>query len=251
MIRFKDLRKGERMLKAVIFDFGGVISTSCWDPIEIGKIIMHVFSKYGKKLPSNFPKIFQEVSDKIFDKMRETDLEYELKDFFIAALLKTGVEFENDVLEEALEVVRSASFCKIREEALPVLQKLKEMNLKVGLISNTPDVHPLRAILRDNLYDYFDAIVLSCWTRIRKPHPGIFKIALRKLDIDPSEAIYVGDIPKMDILGAQNAGIRAVWIKAGESYWVGKGVTTLPEDIKPDFVINNLWDLVELVMTLS
>jgi len=118
MIRFKDLRKGERMLKAVIFDFGGVISTSCWDPIEIGKIIMHVFSKYGKKLPSNFPKIFQEVSDKIFDKMRETDLEYELKDFFIAALLKTGVVFENDILEEALEVVRSASFCKIREEAL-------------------------------------------------------------------------------------------------------------------------------------
>jgi putative hydrolase of the HAD superfamily len=43
-----------------------------------------------------------------------------------------------------------------------------------------------------------------------KPHPRIFEEALRRVGVNACDAIFVGDIVRKDIVGAQRVGMRAV-----------------------------------------
>jgi putative hydrolase of the HAD superfamily len=43
-----------------------------------------------------------------------------------------------------------------------------------------------------------------------KPHPTIFKAALKQLGVLPEETVFVGDNPTADIAGAQAVGLRAI-----------------------------------------
>ena len=49
-----------------------------------------------------------------------------------------------------------------------------------------------------------------------KPNSDYFKLALKKIDIDPNEAIIIGDDIESDIQGAENAGIKGVLVKTGK-----------------------------------
>ena len=46
-----------------------------------------------------------------------------------------------------------------------------------------------------------------------KPDPDPFRICIEKLQIKASEAVYVGDDWRIDICGARDAGLHAVWLK--------------------------------------
>lgn len=68
-----------------------------------------------------------------------------------------------------------------------------------------------------------------------KPHPEIFLAACDALSIAPHEAVYVGDDPVLDIQGAQNAGLQAVWMNRFQR--------TLPEHIVPAASCTTLHEL--------
>jgi putative hydrolase of the HAD superfamily len=65
------------------------------------------------------------------------------------------------------------------------------------------------------LSDWFDVVVFSdelgreSW----KPSPAAFQLACERLGVLPSEAVYVGDNPKKDFLGARRAGVASIWLK--------------------------------------
>lgn len=52
-----------------------------------------------------------------------------------------------------------------------------------------------------------------------KPHADIFVMARRALGVDAGQCVLVGDRPEVDILGPQQAGMRAVWISPKASPW--------------------------------
>jgi putative hydrolase of the HAD superfamily len=52
-----------------------------------------------------------------------------------------------------------------------------------------------------------------------KPDPVIFQAAARALDVTPAEVAHVGDDPELDVLGAQRAGMLAVWLNRGGASW--------------------------------
>ncbi|MGQ4892755.1 MAG: HAD family hydrolase [Candidatus Njordarchaeia archaeon] len=239
------------MLKAVILDFGGVVSDSCWDPGEIAELIENVLNKYDLRPMGDLKSILESVSFGAYIARHKAEIEVPLIDIVNKALIDVNLFVDRDVLYEIMEVIREAPFCSIRPEAREVIMQLKEMGLKVGVVSNTSDVHPLRAMMKAGIYELLDAVVLSCWVTVRKPNPAIFKIALRRLNVSPDEAIYVGDIPEVDIVGAHRAGMKAVWIRDGEKYWKDKGIITLPDSIKPDFIIDNLHELIDVVLELK
>lgn len=63
--------------------------------------------------------------------------------------------------------------------------------------------------LRDfRLWNHFAARVCSGDTRLRKPHPAPLRLALRHMDLRPSETVYVGDSPE-DLEMARSVGVRA------------------------------------------
>ena len=97
------------------------------------------------------------------------------------------------------------------EDVLPTLNRLQQMNLKMGIISNWDT--PLHAMVEElGLSPYFDVIVASHDQRVQsaKPDAAIFEYALNAVGVSAKEAIHVGDSFEADIIGADTAGIRAI-----------------------------------------
>lgn len=68
-----------------------------------------------------------------------------------------------------------------------------------------------------------------------KPDPRIFHAACSALKIEPRQALYVGDDPLLDIEGAQNAGMHAIWMDRFQR--------KLPAHIVPSASVTNLHEL--------
>lgn len=69
-----------------------------------------------------------------------------------------------------------------------------------------------RKIDRLGLSKYVNHIVTSEEAGKEKPHPYIFLSALKKLNLQPSEVLMIGDNFKKDVVGASNLGIEAIWV---------------------------------------
>ncbi len=100
------------------------------------------------------------------------------------------------------------------DDAIPALTNLKERGLILGLISNVDrDVAPLYQGL--GLSDWLQVMVTSQEVGFNKPHPEIFKAALKQAGVKPEEAIYVGDQYQIDVLGAKKAGMVGILLDRG------------------------------------
>lgn len=96
-------------------------------------------------------------------------------------------------------------------DAPACLKGLKRRGFKLGVISNWDA--SLENLLRSMGYlPYFDEVIASAAVGCRKPGKAIFEIALERMDVDPSEAVHVGDLPEADGEGAAGAGIRPIII---------------------------------------
>ena len=50
---------------------------------------------------------------------------------------------------------------------------------------------------------------------VEKPDPRIFLMGLAKAQVEPGEAVYIGDLYSVDVLGARAAGMAAVLLDPG------------------------------------
>jgi len=66
------------------------------------------------------------------------------------------------------------------------------------------------ALQAAGLIDYFDVVVDSALVGVEKPDPAIFRPALEALGVTAAEAVYVGDLYEVDVVGARAAGLEAV-----------------------------------------
>jgi putative hydrolase of the HAD superfamily len=103
---------------------------------------------------------------------------------------------------------------KLDVEAPRVLAELRRRGVKTGIVSNTPWGSPAAAwraeLDRHGLLDKVDAVVFCVDVGWRKPHPAPFHRALECLSVAASEAVFVGDDPRWDVLGAERVGLRPV-----------------------------------------
>jgi putative hydrolase of the HAD superfamily len=83
----------------------------------------------------------------------------------------------------------------------------------MALVSNSRSEDSCREHLTRLGVQRFFPIVLSSGTEgIRKPDPEIFRRAVLRLNVQPAEALYVGDLPHTDARGAQAAGLAGLWL---------------------------------------
>jgi HAD superfamily hydrolase (TIGR01509 family) len=87
--------------------------------------------------------------------------------------------------------------------------------LKLAIVSNGfADIQ--RAKLRiTRLEERFSVILISAEIGVGKPDRRIYDLALEQLDIDPRHGLMVGDTRQLDVLAAEQAGLRAVWLDRG------------------------------------
>ena len=62
-----------------------------------------------------------------------------------------------------------------------------------------------------DLDKYFDIILCSEEVGVNKPHKKVFQTALEKANVDPANAVMIGDNYEADILGAQKAGMKTIF----------------------------------------
>ncbi|MEN4010576.1 MAG: HAD family hydrolase [Chloroflexota bacterium] len=107
----------------------------------------------------------------------------------------------------------SQAHWQVEDDAHPALQALRRAGYRLGMISNAGDALDVHALI-DNaaLRDYFDLILISAELGIRKPHPRIFRVALDHFQVNPRQAVMVGDTLGADVLGANGVGMASIWI---------------------------------------
>ncbi len=123
-------------------------------------------------------------------------------------------EFTRLFVEHADRVM--ADHTVLYETAPQVITALRDAGLPLGIVS-TKYRYRIEAILqREALLRHFDIIVGGEDVDEHKPHPSSLQQALRHLDCDPAQALYVGDHP-VDSEAAERAGVPFVAVLTGTS----------------------------------
>jgi HAD superfamily hydrolase (TIGR01549 family) len=94
-------------------------------------------------------------------------------------------------------------------DAEPLLQRLKSRGYSMALVSNAP-ADTSKVVEALGLERYLDPIVISGVVGFSKPHPEIFRIAMKGAGVRPDETVHIGDLYESDVVGARNSGIQAI-----------------------------------------
>lgn len=96
--------------------------------------------------------------------------------------------------------------CYFEEGAKELLEELHGQH-KLAIISNGIGESQRQRTANGGIAHLFDAFIVSDEVGLWKPDRTIFEIALQKLGVDRSEALYIGDSLNDDYEGAHSAGI--------------------------------------------
>lgn len=134
------------------------------------------------------------------------------------------------------EVRRQPYDLALFDDVLPGLEQLRRKGLVLGLISN---LHREGDRLLDGLglQGRLDLVVTSRDAGVEKPHSGIFKAALTRAGVLPTQTVHVGDQLLSDVEGARRAGLHAVLM---DRY----GTASPPDDV---LVVHNMQELADLL----
>ncbi len=202
------------MVRAVLFDFGQTLVDSA-----------HGFRTAEKQLQSRIlSRLVNVDSDEFLTFYRQRraerqhasdfsrkNLAVDLLQHFGRAVDPADVESWED---EYWQTVRGHT----REfpEARGVLRKLHP-SFRLGLVTNTQGQGRLGSHrLRDfpALMERFQVVVVAGEAGVpEKPDPSPFLTCLRQLECSSAEAVYVGDDWRIDMCGAQAAGMPAIWLQ--------------------------------------
>jgi len=184
-------------LRAVIFDFGGVIvRTDDRTPRE--------------RLAARLGIAYDQLSSLVFDSesaLQATLGKITTQEHWEALRNELGLSQDNhanlpldfwggDVLDQ---------------ELVDYIRALRP-DYKTSLISNAWD--DLRQVLEYTwkISDVFDEIIISAEVGVAKPDPRIYQIALERLAVAPQQAAFVDDFPA-NISGARAVGMHAIHFK--------------------------------------
>jgi putative hydrolase of the HAD superfamily len=94
-----------------------------------------------------------------------------------------------------------------------LLSGLKNMNKKVGIISNCylPSFVYKEIFIEVGLDKYIDSYTFSYDHKIRKPRHELYEKAFEFYDVPKKKMLMIGDGFKPDILGSSDVGIDAIW----------------------------------------
>ena len=200
----------KKNIQAVLFDLDGVLvdSLDAWY-----YAFCDALKHFGKK----------KISYEVFKKNFGSSAEEEISTIFKGVSMTELVSFYNLAFKSRSEFVR------LNSEAIPTLEKVKELKMKTCIITNS--TRPITMEFLDNfrIKKYFDEIVTMEDVKNGKPAPDMVLKACSLLGIRPADAIVVGDTIN-DMLAGKSA-----------------GCTTIGYKIKGDFKIEELGEIINFI----
>jgi FMN hydrolase / 5-amino-6-(5-phospho-D-ribitylamino)uracil phosphatase len=211
----------------VITQFEGVecvtldLDDTLW-PVE--PTIERAELKLYQWVEKNYPQVSnaytqQDIAAKRMElKLSRADIAHNVTELRYCSLLEIADEFGygNAFAQEALELFRyyrnQVEPYEFSESILAILKQ----HFIVGAITNGNaqlDQIPIG--------EYFDFVVTAEEMGVCKPHPNMFERASRLANVELANVMHVGDSAQTDVLGAMNAGCKAVWLNSKRQPWPG------------------------------
>ncbi|MBV8386959.1 MAG: HAD-IA family hydrolase [Acidimicrobiia bacterium] len=171
------------MIKAVLFDVGGVLTTS---PFES-------FARYEREqgLPDGFIRKLNSTNPdtNAWAQLERNTVDFnEFCDLFEAEALAAGGELK------AIEVMQCLSG-DVRPEMIEAVRRCHE-RLKTGMLTNNvrAENEDAGGRLDGLLLPLFDVVIESSKAGVRKPDPRFYEMACEQLAIEPPEAVFLDDL---------------------------------------------------------
>ena len=130
----------------------------------------------------------------------------------------------------------------LRPHVREMLEGLKDLGMKLGVISNTASLYQVFDILKEyGIRDYFQDVTLSPVTGYRKSDPNIFMVSLHQVQSDPAHCAYVGDTISRDVIGPIRMGFGATFHI--DSYLTRLKDTHVSPDVKATYNIQDIYEV--------
>lgn len=210
------------MLRAVIFDMFETLITLYESPVYFGRQIAEDMGiRYD---------LFRQDWD-------STERDRSIGKATLEEVLKTIMKKHNcysyDIMKSVAAkriAAKREAFSHLHPEIIPMLNRLKEQNIKIGLISNCFSEEA--TVIRESaLFPFFDAVFLSYEQGVQKPDKEIFMRCMSELGVSPEECIYIGDGGSNELEAAREIGMKAL-----QAAWYLKEGTMQPAKKKEDFL---------------
>jgi HAD superfamily hydrolase (TIGR01549 family) len=221
--------------KAILFD----LDDTLW---PIAPVILQAEETLYAWLAENAPRVAEKFT---IETLRQARLELlaQRPEFHIdlGALRRAGLlaafehagEDASKVEQAMIEFFAARNAVIPYDDVLPGLLRLKGRVL-VGSVSNgNADLQTI------GLSHHFKVSVAAHQIGCAKPDAAIFHAACQALGVAPADAVYVGDDILLDVQGAQNAGLRAVWMNRTGSN------RHLEHAVVPDAIVSSFDELLD------
>ena len=201
------------MTKALVLDFGGVISRTLFET--------HDLSEAALGLPSGtltWRGPFDPASDALWQDMQAGKLSE--RDYWLARAKEVGALLGEEWtdMQTLVKRTRGAEVKKvIRPEAVAAIHAAKALGCPLAILSNELDLF-YGADFRNRLplLGLFDVIVDASYTQILKPDARSYQQCMSELGIsNPAEIVFVDDQPK-NVQGALIVGWQAIELDVGQ-----------------------------------
>ncbi len=229
----------------------------CWDRLPLvlidGKEVRttspYLYERLRSECPGvsreEFCRTFVDISRSVQERRNRDHQEISARERFSMLFSRLGVPAglgADRLLDAALSEHMRQLACAMEfpESHRTALDRLRS-RYRLGLISNfdyTPTVEA--TLVAEKIRDRFETVVVSADIGWCKPRPEIFAEALGRMGLLPSEAVFVGDTPESDVLGAQGVGLDVIWID--------RGTAPLPVGTPPPLrIISNFAEVADLL----
>ncbi len=225
------------MIKAVIFDLDNtLVDFIAMKNAAIEAAVLAMIDA-GLKTPKD------EAKEKIYKIYGEEGIEdQKVFDKFLTK--------ELGHIEYRIHAAGIIGYRKAREAALVLyphvqltLMELIKRGLKLAVVSDAPRLQAWLRLCQLNLHHMFEAVITFEDTNKTKPDPEPFEKALQQLQVEPQEAIMVGDWAERDIVGAKFMEMKTVFARYGDRFGtVNSGA---------DYEIDDVLQILDIVDDLS
>lgn len=201
------------MIKAIIFDYNGVVKTInkyFFDDVESIFSLSAEEKEYAKKMTRD---LFEQLDKGLLDE----------DSFWLKFSQRINKSMPVNVKELARKLFNE--HFELYEEVVNMLKNLKTNGYVTAVLSDT---FPYMAdITRErNGYDYFDKVYLSCEVGFVKPQKEFYELAVKDLVVLPGECIFIDD-NEDNLLPAEKLGMKTVLAK------------------KPDQIVEDVWAIIK------
>ena len=196
---------------------------------EIHAVIFDLYNTliYTPNQTYPYPRLFNELYLKPNDlrKARRIALTEEFSSLSeLVEKIKPNARIDVKPYED--DLARELDSIKLYSETKKVLKKLKKMDLKIGLISNAAS--PYKKPFFDlGLDEYINPAFFSCEVGLKKPDFRIYRKILEEMDLEPNQALMIGDNYSCDVQPPKRIGMRAVLLDRFNQYDIKSKIDSL------------------------